>query len=54
MGVWRLTMMTRFFNCYREYRRVGLGRGSAMRLAWLVAATGVLPLSSRDHPHSPV
>jgi hypothetical protein len=47
-------MMTRCFTLYFEYRRVGLGRGAAMRLAWLVAATGAVPLSSRHHPQSPV
>jgi hypothetical protein len=34
------TMVSRFFRRYVEYRRVGLPRPSAVRLAWIVAAAG--------------
>jgi hypothetical protein len=41
-------MMTRFFNRYLEYRRVGLARSAAMRLAWVVAMAGAIPIQTRQ------
>jgi len=47
-------MMTRFFNRYIEYRRVGLDRGAAARLAWLVAMVGAVPIkATRPEAGSP-
>jgi hypothetical protein len=40
-------MMTRFFNRYVEYRRVGLNRSAAARLAWLVAMAGAVPIETK-------
>ena len=39
--------MARFFELYREYRRVGLGRLSAFHFAWLVTGAGAKPVSAR-------
>jgi hypothetical protein len=33
-------MVTRFLRHYVDYRRVGLGRLAAWRLAWMVALAG--------------
>jgi hypothetical protein len=43
-----MSMMTRFLNRYVEYRRVGLARGAAFRLAWVVAWAGAIPIEPRD------
>jgi hypothetical protein len=40
-------MMTRFFNRYAEYRRVGLPRLASARLAWVVAWARIVPLDTR-------
>jgi hypothetical protein len=40
-------MLTRFFNRYVEYRRVGLTRPAAARLAWMVAWAGAVPIAPR-------
>ena len=40
IGVLESFKMARFINRYVEYRRVGLPRPSAVRLAWIVAAAG--------------
>jgi hypothetical protein len=37
-------MVTRFFRRYVEYRRVGLSRPAAFRLAWMVALAGPIPV----------
>jgi hypothetical protein len=41
-------MMTRFFNRYVEYRRVGLSRSASVRLAWVVAMAGAVPVDTRQ------
>jgi len=46
-------MMTRFFNRYVEYRRVGLSRAASLRLAWVVAGVGAIPVETR-HPSRPL
>jgi hypothetical protein len=45
-------MMTRFLNRYVEYRRVGLARGAAFRLAWIVAWAGAIPVDTRGSPEA--
>jgi hypothetical protein len=40
-------MLTRLLNRYLEYRRVGLTRAAALRLAWIVAWAGAVEASSR-------
>jgi hypothetical protein len=43
-------MVSRFVRRYVEYRRVGLNRPAAMRLAWMVALAGVVPVESIQPP----
>ncbi len=50
MGV--LRMVSRFVKRYVEYRRVGLTRPAAMRLAWMVAWVGALPLNTIEPPRA--
>ncbi len=43
-----VAIMVRFVQRYLQYRRVGFGRTSAFRYAWLVATGGwVMPLPGR-------
>ena len=44
--------MTRFFNRYVEYRRVGLNRKAAARLAWVVTRASMIAIDVR-HPSGP-
>ena len=39
--------MTRFFNRYVEYRRVGLNRKAAARLAWIVTRASGIAIGAR-------
>ena len=39
--------MTRFINRYVEYRRVGLSRIAAARLAWIVASASTITIDTR-------
>jgi hypothetical protein len=45
--------MARFINRYVEYRRVGLRRIPAARLAWIVAWAGAIAINAR-HPSQPL
>ena len=39
--------MTRFLNRYVEYRRVGLNRVAAARLAWIVTRASTVVIDTR-------
>jgi hypothetical protein len=39
--------MTRFFNRYVEYRRVGLNWKAAARLAWIVTRASAITIGPR-------
>jgi hypothetical protein len=45
-----MRMVTRFLKRYVEYRRVGLQRPAAMRLAWVVSWAGIVPVKSIEPP----
>ena len=49
IGVLESFKMARFINRYVEYRRVGLRRVPAARLAWIVAWAGAIVVNTR-HP----